>query len=246
MSKNIMLFNSPISSQKVDQIIDVLNLSEGDRVLDVGCGTGEFLIRVIEQKQVQGLGIDQQSELIYVANKMASSRIAKNSYEFIKADVNSFILEEDSYDLGICIGSTHAFGSGEAAYPNTIRELMRAVKPGGLILVGEGYWKQEPEPEYLELIGEPTGIYRSHAENIWFGEQQGLIPLYATVSNEDEWDHFEWSHKLNIEQEFITSSENFERLSQSRKWRDGYLKWGRSTMGFGFYLFRTPIYNKPK
>jgi len=241
-----MLFNSPISSQKVDQIIDVLNLSEGDRVLDVGCGTGEFLIRVIEQKQVQGLGIDQQSELIYVANKMASSRIAKNSYEFIKADVNSFILEEDSYDLGICIGSTHAFGSGEAAYPNTIRELMRAVKPGGLILVGEGYWKQEPEPEYLELIGEPTGIYRSHAENIWFGEQQGLIPLYATVSNEDEWDHFEWSHKLNIEQEFITSSENFERLSQSRKWRDGYLKWGRSTMGFGFYLFRTPIYNKPK
>jgi hypothetical protein len=27
-------------------------------------------------------------------------------------------------------------------------------------------------------------------------------------------------------------------LERRRRWRDGYLRWGRSTLGFGFYVFR--------
>jgi hypothetical protein len=33
-----------------------------------------------------------------------------------------------------------------------------------------------------------------------------------------------------------------EKLAQSRAWRDGYLRWGRETMGFGFYLFLKPTF----
>lgn len=31
------------------------------------------------------------------------------------------------------------------------------------------------------------------------------------------------------------------KVKASRAWRDGYLKWGRTTMGFGFYLFEKPL-----
>lgn len=31
-----------------------------------------------------------------------------------------------------------------------------------------------------------------------------------------------------------------EALGRSRGWRDGYLRWGRATMGFGFYVFMKP------
>jgi hypothetical protein len=34
-----MLFNSPISSDKANMLIDLLPLSSSDRVIDVGCGT---------------------------------------------------------------------------------------------------------------------------------------------------------------------------------------------------------------
>jgi len=29
-------------------------------------------------------------------------------------------------------------------------------------------------------------------------------------------------------------------LERIRRWRDGYLRWGRDTLGFGLYLFYRP------
>jgi hypothetical protein len=122
--------------------------------------------------------------------------------------------------------------------------LRQLVRPGGRILIGEGYWKQDPAPEYLKLLGDPVGIYQDHAGNLALAREHGLIPLYAAVSSEDEWDDFEWSCAMQIEREAADAPNNqalSEKLDRSRRWRDGYLRWGRRTMGFGFYLFRNPI-----
>jgi ubiquinone/menaquinone biosynthesis C-methylase UbiE len=243
-----MLFNSPLSLEKADQLINLLGLSSDGRILDVGCGNGEFLIRVMEATGAHGLGIDIDHESILAAQQNANGRIPDNTYEFRTADIQEISLEEHSFDLAICLGSTHAFGSGETAYPNTLQALQQLVRPGDQLLIGEGYWKQPPASEYLELIGKPVGIYHDHAGNIALAEQQGLIPLYAAVSNQDEWDHFEWSHRMRIEKEGMTKAADAvtaEKLKRSRAWRDGYLRWGRSTMGFGFYLFmKTAVTDK--
>ncbi|MEK1832051.1 hypothetical protein AAAC51_33725 [Priestia megaterium] len=53
------------------------------------------------------------------------------------------------FDVGICVGSTHALGSLEL----TLQSLKRNVKKGGFILVGEGYWKKKPSQAYLEALG---------------------------------------------------------------------------------------------
>lgn len=239
-----MLFNSPLSVEKADRIIQLLELSRGARVLDVGCGTGEFLIRVIEATRGEGLGIDLNGKSIEAAKERAVGRVDKALVEFRTADLQETSIEAGSFDLAICLGSTHAFGSGEAAYPNALQGMKAFVRQGGMILVGEGYWKRPPAQPYLELIGDPVGIYRTHAENISYAEAQGLVPLYAAVSSEDEWDHFEWSHRMRIEREGQRKPDDpavAERVTRSREWRNGYLRWGRSTMGFGFYLFLKPV-----
>ncbi len=238
-----MNFNNPIGSAKADQLVQLLELQPGNRALDAGCGTGEFLLRVVAYHSANGIGVDRDPQCIAAARESAATRQLTSRCEFRTADVNELVTERGEFDFGICIGSTHAFGSGEAAYPNTIRRLTEAVRPGGLILIGEGYWKREPEPEYLKLIGDPVGIYRDHAGNVSFAEERDLLPLYATVSNEDEWDHFEWSHQLKVRRLLAVSPDDptaAARLARARQWRDGYLRWGRSTMGFGMYLFRTP------
>ncbi len=120
---------------------------------------------------------------------------------------------------------------------------MRLVAPGGLILVGEPYWQQPPAPEYLSLLGEPVGVYRDHVENVLFAERKGLVPVYASVSSDDEWADFEWAH-WRRHQDATRGADTArarEELERSRRWRDGYLRWGRSTMGFGFYVFRKPL-----
>lgn len=238
-----MTFNNPIGSAKADQLVQLLELEPGNRALDAGCGAGEFLLRLVEHHQVHGVGVDRDPQCIFEAQQAAAERGLSCRCEFRTEDVNELAIERGEFDVGICIGSTHAFGAGEMAFPNAIRRLTEAVRPGGLILIGEGYWKREPALEYLKLLGEPVGIYRDHAGNISFAEERGLLPLYATVSNEDEWDHFEWSHQLKVRRLVEASPTDpalAERLVRARQWRDGYLRWGRSTMGFGVYLFRTP------
>ncbi len=143
----------------------------------------------------------------------------------------------------MCIGSTHAFGQGEAAYQNALKQMNDIVKPNGLILVGEGYWKKKPDQEYLDFIGEPVGIYNNHEQNIQQAESLDLIPMYAVTSNQDEWDHFEWCFRKKAERQVIAEPDNEsaqKNLKKVREWNQYYRKYGRTTMGFGFYLYLKP------
>ena len=233
-------FNSPLSEEKADRLIGLLDLPENARVLDAGCGSGEFLLRVVASHGALGLGIDHDAGCIAEARQKVRGRVPPGTCEFLESDVRAESFEDGWFHLAICIGATHAFGSGDEAYAGTLAALSRLVPAGGLVLIGEGYWERRPEPEYLRLIGEPVGIYRTHAENVHLAEKGGLTPLYAAVSSVDEWDHFEWSHRMNIERQAALHRDDpawQDRLARSREWRNGYLRWGRSTMGFGFYLF---------
>lgn len=219
-----MLFNSPLSSARADRLIELLSLDSSSRVIDVGCGAGEFLRRIADRHGCACVGVDPIGDF-------PDSTLRA---EFHAAKIQDFEAAPESFDCAICLGATHAFSLGEPAYLEALRGLSRLVRPGGQLLIGEGHWTREPDPEYLEFLGEP-GLYRTHAENVSFAEEFGLIPLYACASNLDEWDDFEWSH--HIEKEKSDSAEVIER---SRVWRRNYLKWGRGVMGFGFYLFKIP------
>ncbi|MEM7799822.1 MAG: class I SAM-dependent methyltransferase [Chloroflexota bacterium] len=242
-----MPFNCPLSLEKAARLIDAMALTDKNRVLDAGCGRGEFLIRLIEATNARGLGIDIDADLIRAAEIEAAKRLSPDTIGFLAEDVKNASLKNETFDAAICLGSTHAFGDGYAAYPNAVNALTNLVRPGGQILIGEGYWKQTPAQEYVELLGEPVGIYHDHHKNMAIAEQSGLIPLYAAVSNEDEWDHFEWSHRMRFERMAAENPDDpaaSEKLSASRRWHAGYLRWGRSTMGFGFYLFMKPLGSK--
>jgi hypothetical protein len=156
-------------------------------------------------------------------------------------DAGALEAESGEFDLGICVGSTHAFGMGDAAFPNTIARMRQFVRAGGYVLIGEAYWKQEPAAEYLKLIGQPVGIYRDHIGNIAFARERGLEPVYDVVSDLDEWDDFEQRHFANVQSDAEAKPDDPKlaaKLAASGRWREGYLRWGRSTMGFGLYLFR--------
>ncbi|MEM8863783.1 MAG: class I SAM-dependent methyltransferase, partial [Chloroflexota bacterium] len=193
------------------------------------------------QTGASAVGIDINPDLITQAQQKADKRLPNASIEFRTADALDG-LPGPPFDVAICIGSTHAFGQGEQAYPNALMALQKAVRPNSKFLIGETYWKQHPDHEYVEFIGDPVGIYNSHAENVSQAETMGLIPLYALTANQDEWDDFEWSHLMRIEQNAFGKRDDpavMEAIDRGRRWRDGYLRWGRDTMGFGFYLFAT-------
>jgi cyclopropane fatty-acyl-phospholipid synthase-like methyltransferase len=107
-----MVFNSPIGDEKADRLVQLLELPPGGRALDAGCGTGELLLRVVAHHGVHGVGVDQDPRCIAAAQAKAGARGLVSRCEFRAADVRVLEVGPAAFDLGICIGATHAFGAG--------------------------------------------------------------------------------------------------------------------------------------
>ena len=233
-------FSNPLSEEKIMKMIRRVSPKPQDKIIDIGAGKCELLIRLVEDYQISATAIELYDGSIEEAKRRASSRIPAGSIEYIVEDANVAVerCEQGQYDIGICIGSTHALGGLES----TIQTLKRLVKKNGYILIGEGYWKQTPSAEYLEALGgADESECKSHADTVKAGEDLGLIPLWSYVANEDDWDDYEWLYSSSIENYCLENPDDpdFEAmLERIRTWRQTYLKWGRDTLGFGLYLYR--------
>ncbi len=218
------------------ECLGLLDLQPGARVLDVGCGKAEMLIRLIERFSVRGVGIDPNEEFLREARTRLAERAPTSDltlYASLAADVP---LADNAFDAGLCIGSTHAFGG----YAATLQALGRVVRSGGQILIGEGYWRREPDPGYLAALDTTRDEFTDHAGNVAAGVAAGLIPLYSCVSSEDDWDHYEGLYCRAVERFVAAHPDDVDAdamRTRIRWWRDVYQRWGRDTLGFGLYLF---------
>ncbi|MEZ6014728.1 MAG: methyltransferase domain-containing protein [Planctomycetota bacterium] len=210
-----MAWNSPAPLARVLEVIQRLQDAPLARVLDVGCGTGE-LLAALAARGAQAVGIELDEGLARAARLVApGARIEAR-------DAGAAPLP-DGFDLVACLGASHAFGAGPGALTSAAVALAAAAKPGGYVLVGEGFQRQPLPAEYAAFLGEPNGIERTHAENVLELERHGLDVVHAITASEAEWDEFEW---------------DFYRRRGQRVWRDAWLRSGRATMGFGVYLAR--------
>ena len=99
--------------------------------------------------------------------------------------MKEFDAAPESFDLSLCIGASHAFGT----YRDALRGLRRLLRPGGLALVGDGYWRRTPAAEYLALLGATPDEMTDHAGNVAAAIEEGFTPLYSCTASEDDWDH---------------------------------------------------------
>jgi ubiquinone/menaquinone biosynthesis C-methylase UbiE len=233
-------FSNPITEAKLMKMIQMISPKPSDKIIDIGAGKCELLIRLVENYQVTATAIELYEGSINEAKQLASGRIPDHSIDFVVNDANTAVnrYETGSYDAGICIGSTHALGG----LASTLEEMKRLVKTNGYILIGEGYWKQRPSKEFLDALGgAEESELRRHAENVFAAEELGLIPLWSYTANDDEWDEYEWLYSSSIENYCLENPSDPDKdamLERIRKWRRTYLTWGRDTLGFGLYLFR--------
>lgn len=84
---------------EVDFLIEELQLTPGQSILDIGCGTGRHSVE-LARRGFQVTGIDISSGMLNEAQKAA--KLAKVNVEWIQADAVTFQAQH-SYDAVICL-----------------------------------------------------------------------------------------------------------------------------------------------
>ncbi len=225
---------NPISRAKHDRVMELCAPAPNDRVLDVGAGKGTLLLDMVERFGVRAVAIEPARTFADIIEREAHRRGVSSRVTLLRstlADARTSPALNTPFDCACCIGSTHAFGDSRSC----VRGLRDLVRPGGLVVVGLGYWKKPPDPAYLTALGARVDENTTHAGTISLLTAEDLVPLWAATAADDEWDEYEWAYARAIE-DFArrnpTDPDTPRFLARSRAWRDIVTQWGRDTLGF--------------
>jgi cyclopropane fatty-acyl-phospholipid synthase-like methyltransferase len=165
---------------EVDFIIDVLGLEAGQRVLDVGCGTGRHSVE-LARRGCLVTGIDLSAGMLEQA--CAAARRAGVEVEWIKADATQYQPPGGTFDAAVCLceGAFSLLTLDDDPIEHDLailRNIHRALVPGGGFLltainglwhircatlddVDQGRFDPQTMTETIELAWEAEGGLRS-------------------------------------------------------------------------------------
>jgi SAM-dependent methyltransferase len=130
-----------------DRFIAAADIRSGDRVLDIGCGTGQTT-RDAARGAVTGsaLGVDLSARMIELACRLARVEGVANA-RFEQADAQIHPFPASGFDVAISRTGTMFFGDATAAFVN----IARALRPGGrLVLL---VWQDPDTNEWIRELG---------------------------------------------------------------------------------------------
>jgi len=115
----------------------LLALSPGDRVLDVGCGTGDDAIALADLVGADGavFGIDTSDTMIEVARSRAQA--AGRSVELTVGAAGALQFPDDTFDACRCERVLMHL-DGEPA--DAIAEMVRVTRPRGRVVISDFHW----------------------------------------------------------------------------------------------------------
>ena len=230
---------APLDERDVREVLKLLPLAAGWRVLDVGCGRAAMLLDIVAERGVRGTGVDVDAEALRAASAAAQARRCADRLTVVEARALDFV-PEAPYDLTLCIAASHALGGPGPA----LEHLARWTRPGGHALWGEGFWRRDPDPAYLAAIGASQDELSTHHGNAALAREQGWSVAWSSVTSDACWDRYEGLYRLGMAR-FLAEHPDDPEASAFRergeRWYDSYLQWGRDTMGFALYLLERRV-----
>ena len=224
-------FNAPLSDSRANSIAASLARQNPRSVLDVGCGWGEILLRILSLcDQATGVGIDQDAALLDRGRTNALSRGLSSRVNFVEDTVP---VEGVSGDVVVCVGADHAFGSQLDA----LEALRGLVNPGGRLLFGSGFWERTPLESEAASVGLTPRSLSDLGGLVDMAVALGFRPLFIQTANRDEWESFESGYLADNEEWLVDHHDQPEADAlrvktdiHRREWLTGY----RDVLGFAY------------
>jgi len=187
--------HNPFTPEKLATLGAALRLETGTQVLDLGSGSGEMLCTWARDYGVIGTGIDMSRLFTEQAKRRAEELGVADQVKFIHGDAAGYVSDE-KVGVAACLGATW-IGGGVVG---TIELLARSLGTGGIILIGEPYWRQLPPTEDVAkgcLAGSISEFLTLPELLASFG-RLGYDIVEMVLADQDGWDRYEAAKWLTM------------------------------------------------
>ncbi|MFJ8146274.1 SAM-dependent methyltransferase [Streptomyces sp. NPDC096048] len=187
--------HNPITADKLAALGQSLRPAPGTRALDLASGTGEMLCTWARDHGVTGTGVDISTVFTEKARARAAELGVADRVDFVHGDASGYVADE-LVDLAACVGATW-IGGGVAG---TVELLGRSLRPGGVMLIGEPYWRQAP-PTQDVVEGCHAGSradFRMLPELIGHFGGLGYDVVEMVLADQDSWDRYQAAQWFNL------------------------------------------------
>lgn len=232
---------NPLAPARLDALGDALRLRPSSRVLDMGCGHAELLLRWHERFRITGVGVDASPPTIARARRRLATRAPGVDIRLLHEPGESFASAE-RFDVACCVGASWIW----KGHAGTLRALMGFVRPGGAVVTGEVYWKEPPPQKYLDYLeaDEPHTLdIRDLAGCHRIALDLGLSLVWFGGSTDEEWDRYEMLQTAAVDAFALEHPDDPDLAAlraERRRHDEAYLAHGRRCLGWGLWAFRTP------
>ena len=230
-----------------DQMVGLAQPYAGDRVIDIGCGTGKAACRMAVENQASVLGVSPSDACIRDANARANSLADPIRPQFIPGDGTSLCFSDHSFDCAWVMESSHLMSDKSAL----LQEVGRVLAPAGRIVLCDIMLERKLElreviryrDEFLLLkdvfgraIMEPLNFYTEQLESLGFSVEGARDISAETQMTFCRWEENAREHRRSVTeligkqgwQQFVDACEVLERF------------WSDNILGYGILCARLP------
>jgi len=117
----------------LDLVVDLSGVKDGEKVLDIGCGTGLLSLKFLEKADCIIYGIDSSSEMLEIFKEKIKKLNLADKISLGLEDAENIDFRDEEFDI---IASTVTLHHVKEKYP-VIKKIYKLLKPGGRLLIGD-------------------------------------------------------------------------------------------------------------
>ena len=187
--------HNPFTPEKFSTLGAALRLAPDTRILDLGSGSGEMLCTWARDYGVQGMGIDMSPVFTEQAKRRAAELGVSDRVRFVHDDAAGYVADE-KVGVAACVGATWIAGG----VAGTIQLLAQSLSAGGIVLIGEPYWRRLPETEEVAkgCLANSVSDFLELPELLASFDRLDYDVVEMVLANQDGWDRYEAAKWLTM------------------------------------------------